>query len=603
MRFLKDCLLFFLVLTPALCDANSSVETEVCVFGATPGGIAAALAAGSEGKRVLLVESASRIGGMMTNGLSHSDFHSFESLTGAYLEHTQRVIEYYDKEYGENSPQAREHFRGTHAEPKVNQLVFERMIAEYPSIKVVRNWRLESVERQDDRIERAVFNSNDGRQSVAASVFIDGTYEGDLIAAAGVEYRVGREGRAEFGESLAPEKADDQLQAYNFRFCATKDPDNRVAVQAPEGYDREEFLDLIPILESGAIDNVFGNPRRFIYKAQTPTLPNGKFDINDVSNGIVRLSLPGDNLGWPEGSYEERERIFQIHVRHNVGMLYFLQNDSAVPQKFRDQALEWGWCKDEFVDTNHLPEQLYVREARRMRGVHVYTQRDSEFAGDDARAVLHTDSIAMGDYGNNCHGTYHEGPRIGGRHTGEFYNPIPPYQIPYGVLLPKDVENLLAPVPASSSHVGFCALRLEPIWMSLGQAAGHAAAMAVEANTSVQAVSVPELQASLHRRGSATIYFADALPGHPDFEAVQWWGTLGGFHGVNKTTGKARGERILGQYYEAAPKHEAELNKALDADLRARWLELAKELGISLPGASKMETRGEFIRAAYASKG
>ena len=603
MRFLKDCLLFFLVLTPALCDANSSVETEVCVFGATPGGIAAALAAGSEGKRVLLVESASRIGGMMTNGLSHSDFHSFESLTGAYLEHTKRVIEYYDKEYGENSPQAREHFRGTHAEPKVNQLVFERMIAEYPSIKVVRNWRLESVERQDDRIERAVFNSNDGRQSVAASVFIDGTYEGDLIAAAGVEYRVGREGRAEFGESLAPEKADDQLQAYNFRFCATKDPDNRVAVQAPEGYDREEFLDLIPILESGAIDNVFGNPRRFIYKAQTPTLPNGKFDINDVSNGIVRLSLPGDNLGWPEGSYEERERIFQIHVRHNVGMLYFLQNDSAVPQKFRDQALEWGWCKDEFVDTNHLPEQLYVREARRMRGVHVYTQRDSEFAGDDARAVLHTDSIAMGDYGNNCHGTYHEGPRIGGRHTGEFYNPIPPYQIPYGVLLPKDVENLLAPVPASSSHVGFCALRLEPIWMSLGQAAGHAAAMAVEANTSVQAVSVPELQASLHRRGSATIYFADALPGHPDFEAVQWWGTLGGFHGVNKTTGKARGERILGQYYEAAPKHEAELNKALDADLRARWLELAKELGISLPGASKMETRGEFIRAAYASKG
>jgi hypothetical protein len=338
-------------------------------------------------------------------------------------------------------------------------------------------------------------------------------------------------------------------------------------------------------------------------KAQTPPLPNQKYDINDVSRGLVRLSMPGENLGWPEGDAATRQRIFEEHLRYNVGLLYFLQNDEAVPAKFQKPAQAWGWCRDEFTETNHLPPQLYVREARRMTGVYIYTQADSEHAPDDARARLHTDAIAMGDYGNNCHGTSHEGPLFGGKHVGEFYNPVPPYQIPYGTLVPKENEcnNLLVPVAVSSSHVGFCALRLEPIWMSLGQAAGNAAALAADQEISVQKVSVPMLQQHLHEDGSATIYVSDVLPGHPMFAAVQWWGTAGGLHGLNPMPEKPgqRGKNLHGQYYEANPGQEAALDKALDEATRQRWLSLAASLGITSPNLSQATTRGEFIMAAF----
>ena len=294
----------------------------------------------------------------------------------------------------------------------------------------------------------------------------------------------------------------------------TKEPGNRITPSAPPGYRREDFVDILPVLESGQIKKVFDYPRGCLFKAQTPPLPNGKYDINDVSQGLVRLSLPGRNLLWPEGDVGTRERIAADHFSDQAGLLYFLQNDEAVPEKYRSEAREWGWCKDEFTETGGIPPQLYVREARRMRGLHVFTQRDSEHAPDDARAVLHKNAIAMGDYGNNCHGTAHEGPRFGGRHTGEFYNPVPPYQIPYGVIVPSEMTNLLVPVAASSSHVGFCALRLEPIWMSLGQAAGHAAGMAVRSASTVQTVDVATLQRNLREQGNATIYVSDVLPGH-----------------------------------------------------------------------------------------
>ena len=243
-----------------------------------------------------------------------------------------------------------------------------------------------------------------------------------------------------------------------------------------------------------------------------------------------------------------------------------------------------------------MPPQLYVREARRMVGVRIFTQRDREHAPGDARAVLHRDAIAMGDYGNNCHGTAHEGPRFGGKHTGEFYNPLPPYQIPYATLLPPDVDNLLVPMAASSSHVGFCTLRLEPIWMSLGQAAGHAAALALQNDLAVQDVPVSRLQRRLHAQGSATIYVSDVLPEHPDFAAVQWWGTQGGLHGLEPMPARPgqRGPKIHGQYYQANPGHAAELDRPLDEATRARWSQL-----FMLEDMASLATRGDWIRAAY----
>ena len=626
------------LLSFAVAAASRAQEYDVLIYGATPAGIAAALAAAEDGERVLLVEPTAHAGGMMTNGLSHPDFRTFEGLTGAFLKFTQRVEAYYRETYGADSAQVKDSLRGTQSEPKVNLAIFEKMLAEQPGITVQREWVLDRVKSSSDAdgdapgrvraVEIALFaDASQQYHSVAARVFIDGTYEGDLMAAAGVPYRVGREAGAEYAESLAPDEADTQLQADNFRLCMTRDPANRVTPKAPAGYDREECAGVLPLLADGRIKQIFGTATTSIFKAHIPFLPNGKFDINDMSRGPVRLSLPGENDDWPDGGAgvgaraandgvvapfsrtglrESRQRVFETHRRWQVGLLYFLQNDAAVPEKFRDEARAWGWCRDEFADNGHVPEQLYVREARRMVGQYVFTEKDTAPAPGDARSVLCRDAIAMGDYGPNCHGTAHEGSQFGGKHAGEFYKSVAPYQIPYGVLLPRDFENLLAPVAMSASHVGFCALRLEPIWVSLGEAAGHAAHLAHGKKTSLAQVPVPELQARLHATGAATIYVSDVAPSHPDFAAVQWWGTAGGWHGLAPAPEKPgqRGKNIIGQYYEAYPNHAAALDQKLDAETAARWQKLAGELGIAADAipSGKGISRGEWLRKVWAAK-
>ncbi len=605
-----------LCLSSAAADERSNVD--VFVFGGTPAGIAAAIGAASDGCSVLLVEPTPRIGGLVTSGLSHSDFHSRESLSGAFLDFARRVETHYATEYGTDSQQMKDCFGGTFAEPKVNLLVFEQMLKEHPKIRLLHNHHLSELDLggiedagsssgMSRRIRSVTIKDERGSlQTIHCRIAIDASYEGDLMAMAGVAWRVGREGRDEYRESLAPEVADLQLQAYNFRFIMTKNPENRVPPTAPDGYRREDFGGVLDALNSGEIRRIFDYPSHCVFKAHLPPLPNGKYDINDVSRNLVRLSLPGTNLNWPDGRAEQRRAIFNEHLRDQAGLLYFLQNDGSVPEKFRDEAREWGWCRDEFAETNHLPPQLYVREARRMVGMHVYVQQDSEHAANDARAMLHPDSIAMADYGNNCHGTFHEGPRFGGKHTGEFYNPVPPYQIPYGVLVPRDVDNLLVPTAVSSSHVGFCALRLEPVWMSLGQAAGHAAAQAVERNVAVQEIAIRPLQHRLLNAGSSWIYVSDVLPGHPDFKAVQWWGSHGGLHGLAPMPDKPgqRGQNLHGQYFEANPGHTAELYAVLDTKTADRWRAISILAGLgadAIPQMTDGGTRGEFIRDAFRS--
>ncbi|OYW24245.1 MAG: xanthan lyase [Planctomycetales bacterium 12-60-4] len=558
------------------------------VYGGTAGGVMTAVSGARHGLKTLLLEPGQHVGGMATGGLSRTDVGKREVLGGLALEFYYRVGERYQmRRY--NVPVA------WFYEPRIGESVLREMLAEAGvTVHYGHRLREQTGVLKSGTTIREITTENGAR--FAAKVFADATYEGDLMARAGVPYRVGREGRDEYGESLAPEQADDQLQAYNFRFMMTRDPENRVAPVPPPGYRREDFVGVLAALESERVQKIFDYPRNCIFKAQTPPLPNGKYDINDVSSGLVRLSLPGKNRAWPNGDPAARAEVFAEHLRDQVGLLYFLQHDEAVPEAFRREAQEWGWCRDEFVETGHLPPQLYVREARRMVGARVFTQRDSEHAPGDARAVLHRDAIAMGDYGNNCHGTAHEGPRFGGKHTGEFYNPVPPYQIPYGTLLPRNLDNLLVPVAASSSHVGFCALRLEPIWMSLGQAAGHAAALAVQDGIAVQDVTVPRLQKRLHAAGSATIYVSDVLPQHHDFAAVQWWGTQGGLHGLEPMPAKPgkRGTKIHGQYYGATPDHAVQLDHPLDAATRGRWNRV-----FAMENADAFPTRGDWIRAAY----
>ena len=613
MRSLLVRAVWFLCLTAGAARAQSA---DVVIYGATPGGIAAAIAAAKGGHTVLLAEPTIRIGGMTTNGLSHPDFRAFEALSGTYWELTQRTLAYYTKEYGANSPQVRDTFRGTHAEPKVNLLLFQRMLAEYPGITVRTQWRLMDANTRGAAGERWVraarFRDATGHDhTYEGSIFIDGSYEGDLIAAAQAPYRIGVESRDEYGESAAPADSSGDLQGYNFRFVMTQDPANRVPVSAPKGYRREDFAGLAQLIQEGKIKRAFGGYRDSdnIVKAQIPVLPNGKRDINDVSNGLVRLSLPGEQLGWPEGDAVTRQQIYDEHVRWNVGLIYFAQNDPSVPAAFRAEASTWGWCRDEFVETGHIPPQLYVREARRLVGLRIFTQNDTRYADGDARAILHRDSIAIGDYGHSSHGTRHEGSRFGGKRTGEGLGVIyAPYQVPYGTIVAKDVRNLLAPVPVSASHVGFCALRLEPTWTSLGQAAGHAAHLALAAGAApdVRTVNVSQLQRRLHADRLATIYVNDVPPGHADFAAVQWWGSVGGLHGLaSRPAGARLGKQIQGQHSEGWLNHTADLDRALDAGLARRWQEIAAGVGLKpgrLPQVDGRITRGDWLRAAFKAR-
>ncbi|WP_146434339.1 FAD-dependent oxidoreductase [Blastopirellula retiformator] len=600
---------FLLTLSGVAAAEQKTPQSDVVIYGATPSGIAAAISAGRAGKSVLLIEPTARPGGLVTNGLTHPDFHCFEALTGAYKEFTGRVLAYYTEKYGADSPQVKTSLQGTHGEPKVNLLVYRQMLDEIPGVKLLTEYRLDQVDVGDDHQIRSItlHGPQDQPLTAVGKIFIDGSYEGDLMAAAGVPFAVGREAKSEYGESLAPAEADDCVQGYNFRLTFTDQPQNRVYPEKPEGYNREDFLPLLKLLESGKLTGAMhrmtnGHTTKAIYKVQDPNLPNGKFDINDMSRGVVRLSLPQINNAWPTGDPQTRDEIFAAHVRHNVGMLYFLQNDSEVPAEIQENAREFGLCRDEFVENDHLPVQLYVREARRMKGSQVFTQDYVSQAGDDVRARFAPDAIAMGDYGPNCHGADHEGPTIGGKHTGEFYQLAAPYQIPYGVITPQQHPNLLVPCAISSSHVGFCALRLEPIWASLGEAAGVAAAIAIDEEKGVQAVEPAAIRNQLHAAGAATIYVTDIPREHPDFVAVQWWGALGGLHGLQSIPadqyGK-RGKHLRGQYYHAFPRHSAELDQPLDDSVKAAWLAIAAKNQISGEALSAAATRGDFIRSAY----
>lgn len=582
--------------------AVESTQTNVLVFGATPGGIAAAVSAAKAGQLVTLVEPTDRIGGLLTSGLSYTDFRSFEALTGFFLEFSQRVQTDYEHRYGVDSEQAKAAFRGTHGEPSVNLRILEAMLAEYPSITVIKEARLQSAQTSyfvqgRRRVISATFIGADGKsRKIKAKVFIDGGYEGDLMAATGENYHVGRESRRQYNEPMAGDErgqADGQVQGYNLRLIMTTVEINKRQTPKPEGYDRNDFVGVLPIFECGKLTKVFSDGHDGIYRAHLPLLPNGKTDVNDTPRAPVRLSMPDINDAYPDGDTATRAEIVRQHYYYNIGLLYFLQNDPEVPRHIREDANRWAFCKDEFQKTDGIPPQLYIREARRLVGQHVFTGNDTMQSPGDARAVLHTDSIAIGDYVHNCHGTGRTGTRFDGEHSGEFYKPVQPYQIPYGVIVSTKTENLLVPVACSSSHFGFGALRLEPIWCSLGQAAGWAASQSIDMDLPVQKIDVAQLQDRLHADRSATIYVSDVPPDSPDFVAVQWFALQRGFHGLTAEQ-QPKPKSLGGQYCQAHPGHEAKLDTPLHDLLRSRWQTLTPLVDTDAP-----KTRIDWISQAY----
>ncbi|MCB1079413.1 MAG: FAD-dependent oxidoreductase, partial [Verrucomicrobiae bacterium] len=377
-----------------------------------------------------------------------------------------------------------------------------------------------------------------------ADQFADATYEGDLLALAEVPYRVGREARDEYGEPHAgkvfvnidhsppvgvvaeglniraytsrqgtvdptsPFSADGNSQAYNYRFCVSKDPNNRVMLtEPPAGYRREEYVDY----ERKGIATNAG--------------PNLKSHMNSPI-------LPGENQAYPEASWAEREKIIGRHKNFALGLIWFLQNDESVPEGKRQEFRQWGLAKDEFADHGHIPYEMYVREARRLVGRHVITEHDGMLAKDYRRSPLHADSVAVTDWYMDSHSCTMDS-RPGFKYDGKLIltEESRPMQIPYRAMLPQGVDNLLVPVCLSSTHIAWGALRLEPVWMQTGEAAGVAAAMAKVAGVAPAELDSEVLVRELARRGHLISFFNEPKvdPAKPEVVAAQFFGTRGFF--------------------------------------------------------------------------
>jgi hypothetical protein len=616
---------------------------DVVVVGATPAGVAAAVNAAREGVTVALVEETGHIGGLASGGLSNTDFKTFASLGGTFLEFTHRVEQYYIRTYGPDSQQVIDCVRGAYYEPKVARKVFEEMLAEQNRITVMLHRRIAGAEvKPSGGIRRLrsieVLDVRGGtRTTLQAKVFIDATYEGDLVGAAGVPYRLGCESRHEYNEDAAEfEESNRYVQSYNFRVCLSRDPANRLEIPRPASYNEAEYLPILGHIRSGIIKS-FSNPGSNPILKVRP-IPNLKADFNDIGAAPISLSLKNVNHEWPEGGPEVRRRIFQRYKDHSLGLFWFLANHPEVPEEFRNQMREWGLSKDEYTDTENWTPALYVREGRRIVGEYVFTQHDTQPAAGGGRARLHRDSVAIGDYGLNCHGVFTPAP---GRpapkitpsassislpwNIGRIGRSVRPFQMPYRIMVPVEMDALLVPVAVSASHVGYSAIRMEPAWTALGQAAGLAAAMSVKEGVEARALDVARLQRRLHELGAMTIYVPDLdperrvpkpawdPPGHfsariPSwtersryFQAVQYFGTRGFFHDLAGSEGiRPAGPNVAtGQWRIAITGHDAGLSRPIDPALAARWLGLAGANPRADLVADGRLTRGEFLHRLH----
>jgi hypothetical protein len=505
---------------------------DVVVYGGTPGGIAAALAAARLGRSVALVEYHDHLGGMMTSGLGKSDVENRAMIGGLFIECVQRVKQHYVARYGAESENVKLCHDGYYAEPSVAEAVFEAMIRELPEIRVMKGWRLRSAAVANNKIESAEFvNRRDGTsRKLRGRVFIDATYEGDLYAAAGAEFRLGRESRAEFGEPHAgvvyfdyqarefltgtTGAADDRLPAYTYRLCLTTDPANAHRLtEPPPGYDRTSYLGYFVDLKAGRLagPKVFKpgrgyNPAHFntLVRALSVTdIPNRKTDVN-INPRPLGFPFCEENRGYIEGDDAARQRIRDRHRELTLGLLWFLQNDAEVPEAHRKLANVLHLPRDEFTDNGHFPFQLYVREGRRLVGEYTLTEHDITGVGQDRSLREHPDRIGVGEFPIDSFPARKRQPAdtiVLEGYLGMLDHITRPYEIPYRIMIPKRVDGLIVPVAASTTHVAFSSIRMEPAWMALGQAAGVAAHLAIEDEVEPRMVAIDTLQAALAKQG------------------------------------------------------------------------------------------------------
>ena len=523
MRYVRACALLLCACAAAL---EAQTACDLVVYGGTAGGVMTAVAGARHGLRTVLLEPGRHVGGMATGGLSRSDVGKREVLGGLALEFYYLVGERYEMRRYMN-PVA------WFYEPKVGEAVMLEMLKQ-SGVTLLLGHRLrekDGVRKDGTRITEIA--TENGR-AFRGSVFADCSYEGDLMAQAKVSYTWGREAMSQYGESLAgvrertpmhqflvkipardaqgkllpeisgeprgtPGEADRRVQAYNFRIIATDDPANRIAWPKPPDYSAPRYELLARLL--AALVKEKGRPPVFHEVTLIAKIPNRKADFNN--NGPFSTDYIGKNYEYPEGSYQRRAEIWKDHENYVKGFYYFLANDPRVPKPLQDEARQWGLPKDEFTDTDHWPNQLYIREARRMVGEYVMIQKDLQ------TARTKPDAIGMGSYNSDSHNLRRIVNAEGNvENEGDMQVPVQPYQIPYRMMLPKasETSNLLVPVCFSASHVAYSSLRMEPQYMINGHAAGVAASLALRGKMPVQRVPVAELQKVLKSEGAVFEY-------------------------------------------------------------------------------------------------
>lgn len=519
---------------------------DVVILAATPAGICAAIAATRMGCSVVILERGQHIGGLPANGLGITDIATRAATGGLFKQFIARIREHYVSTYGEGSKQAEDNADGYRFEPHVAERVLEAMLAEHADITVLRQRQFDAlrdnVTLEGTRLKAmTVTNLSTGNfETYEGDVFIDAGYEGDLAAAAGAPVMLGREGRDVYDEVGAGRmywswttgeflegstfEGDDAIQAYNYRFCLTRDPSRFVAIEKPDDYRRGEYLSIIDDVASGRLKHgIYRYPRAATVKPVP--IPNEKYDVNDHPKSLIGSDLPEENWPWATADWAWRDRFAQRLRDYTLGMLWFCQHDDALPQAFREDSLQWGLASDAYEDNGFFPRQVYVREARRVRGEYVFTANDCIAPGDRGREEdilagratscgerppIHADAVTAAHYPIDSHACHKREPGKTEREGYFAFGAITqPYHVPYRVMVPLGVEGLLVATACSASHMGFGTLRMEPCWMALGEAAGAAAALAIRAETCLRRVDVSALQDELLARGAVLIYLPD----------------------------------------------------------------------------------------------
>lgn len=550
-----------------LVSAGEIIETDVCVYGGTSGGVTAAVQVARMGKKVVIVEPGQHLGGMTSGGLSAVDIGDPRSVGGIAREYftklaaTVGVQLAWDKAF--EAKGGGPATGGAYAiEPHKAEKVFDDMAVE-AGVRVRRGAKLASVKKDGARIVE--FTTEDGA-TFRAKMFIDTTYEGDLMAKAGVSYTLMREGNAKYGETYngihysekyiprtnhlkpgphgrvpggqgvwdrdfpldpyvvkgdpksgllplinegtpgTPGEPAPGLQAYCYRLCLTTNPANMIPLTAPEGYDPKRYEIVMRFIEACL---AIGDDMDLRWFSKHDALPNDKWDFNTATFGG---NLPGASHAWPEASYAQREKIAKDHENYHRGLLYFLATDPRVPEKVRTDMKRFGLPKDEFTDNGGWPHQIYIREARRMVSDLVLTEHHTF-----GRTVAEK-SVGLGSYGTDTHEirrivkdgvVIREGKTAGGR------DGAPPYAIGYAAITPKQSEcnNLFVTFALSASHTAFSSIRMEPVFMVTSQSAATAAVMALEENLAVQQVDYAKLKARLEKDGQIIEWKFASTPG------------------------------------------------------------------------------------------